>query len=109
MLSVTKRGRVCRLEGKVLGIYLRLSLSTRDGAQAEKLKNLVQAAAREGNESENWPQLRRLLPEATFVRLTEIVGYAEKPAVPPPPTCTDLVRSFSAEAGQRIAIGKFRA
>lgn len=109
MLSVTKRGRVYRLEGKVLGVYLRLSLSTRDGAQAEKLRNLVQAAAREGNDSEKWPELRRLLPEATFARLTQIVGYAEKPAPPPPPTWTDLVRSFSAEAGQRIAIGKFRA
>jgi integrase len=109
MLSVTQRGSVYRLEGKVLGVYLRLSLGTRDGREAEKLKNLVQAAAREGNDSEGWPELRRLLPESAFARLVQIVGYIEKPAPPPPPTWADLVRLFSAEAGQRIAIGRFRA
>jgi integrase len=109
MLNVTQRVRVYRLEGKVLGVYLRLTLGTRDGREAEKLKNLVQAAAREGNDSEGWPELRRLLPESAFARLAKIVGYVEKDAPPPLPTWTDLVRLFSAEAGQRIAIGNFRS
>jgi integrase/recombinase XerD len=109
MLNVTQRGRVYRLEGKVLGAYLRLTLGTRDGREAEKLKNLVQAAAREGNDSAGWAELRRLLPESAFTRLAKIVGYIEKAAPPPPPTWTDLVRLFSAEAQQRIAIGNLRA
>src|ERR1700686_1944505 len=103
MLNVTQRGRVYRLEGKVLGAYLRLTLGTRDGREAEKLKNLVQAAAREGNDSAGWPELRRLLPGSAFARLAEIVGYVEKAAPPPQWTWTDLLREFSADAVRRIA------
>ena len=62
MLSVKQRGRAYRLEGKFLGVYLRLSLDTRNGGDAEKRLNLVRAAAREGNDSEKWGELRRLLP-----------------------------------------------
>jgi hypothetical protein len=54
MLSVKQRGRAHTLEGKFLGVHLRLSLDTRNGGGAEKRLNLVQAAAREGNDSEKW-------------------------------------------------------
>jgi hypothetical protein len=74
MLSVKQRGRAHTLEGKFLGVHLRLSLDTRNGGGAEKRLNLVQAAAREGNDSEKWGELRRLLPEPTLARLAQIAG-----------------------------------
>ena len=107
MLSVRKRGRVYRLEGRALGQYVRFTLGTRDGAYAVKLKDRVQSALVDGRDSPLWPELSRLLPSNTFERLATIAGYVEKPA-PPPPTWVDLVRSFTTEAQQRIAIGKFR-
>jgi integrase len=109
MLSVKQRGRAYRLEGEFLGVYLRLSLDTRNGSDAEKRLNMIKSAEREGNDSEKWKELRRLLPEPTFARLTQIAGYVEKPAAPPPPpTWSDLVRSFTTEVRHRIAIGKMR-
>ncbi len=110
MLNVRKpkRSRVYRLEGRVCGEYVRLSLGTRDSHFAIRLKNRFESALVEGNRSELWPELRRLLPPNTFERLAALAGYVEQPAPPTPPTWADLVRSFSAEAEQRIAIGKFR-
>jgi integrase len=84
------------------------SLDTRNGGDAEKRLNLVRAAAREGHDSEKWGELRRLLPEPTFARLAQIAGYAEKPAPTPPPTWSDLVRSFTTAVRHRITIGKIR-
>ncbi len=110
MLSARKhRGRLYRLEGRVCGSYLRLSLSTRSKDFATRLKNLVESALVEGNDSKRWPEIARLLPAKAFGRLTALAGYVEKPAPPAPPTWKDLVRLFSAEATQRIAIGNFRA
>ncbi len=108
MLSVSKRGRVYRLEGKFLGVYIRLSLNTHDGDHAEKVKKKIQSAEREWNTSECWPELQKLLPMATFAKLSSIAGYTEKPPTPPPATWQDLCRSFEAECSQRVAIGKFR-
>jgi len=109
MLSVRKRRRIYRLEGRACGQYVRLSLGTRDGDYAVRLKDQVQSAMLEGSDSKLWPELRQFLPRTAFERLAALAGYAEQPAPPAPPTWADLVRSFSAEAEQRISIGKFRA
>jgi len=109
MLNVKHRGRVYRLEGKFLGVRVRISLGTRDGSHAEQVKRRIQSAEREGNTSDLWPELQKLLPGAAFAKLSGIAGYVEKTAAPPPATWQDLFRSFETECLQRIAIGKFRS
>jgi hypothetical protein len=108
MLSVKQRGLVYRLEGKFLGQYVRLSLGTRDGKYAGKLKTMIQEAASVETDGPEWPKLRQHLSPETFERLAAISGYAGKPAPPAPSTWQDLIRSFSTATKQRIAIGKLR-
>jgi integrase len=109
MLSVKQRRRVYRLEGKFLGVHVRLSLGTRDGAHAEQVKRRIQSAEREGSASDFWPELQRLLPRAAFAKLSSIAGYTERPATAPAAAWQDLFRSFETECSQRIAIGKLRS
>lgn len=92
----------------MLGRYVRVTLGTRSGEHAVRLRSRIEKACVEGPASAEWPLLQRLLPERTFQRLAAIVAYIEKPPPPPPAAWEDLVQLFSTEAQHRIAIARFR-
>ena len=107
MLSLRKRGRKYWLEGR-LGIRrIQASLGTRNHDAALLSKNRIERALVEGAASEEWPQLRKLLPETLFGKLAALVEYVEKPKQRSN-EWEDLNKAFSAESERRITLGKLR-
>ena len=66
MLSVKKRGRVYRLEGRVGRRRIRFSLDTGNREAALDRANKIERALSQGRESSLWPELRAVLPSAVF-------------------------------------------
>jgi len=107
MLKERKIGKWFRIEGRIAGERVRLTLGTcnRDNARATVAD--VERALAEGNGSALWLKLRSVLPESSFTRLAAVAGYAGR-APTPAPSWPELARLFEADIRRRIALGKFR-
>lgn len=107
MLSVRKRGRIYRLEGRVGEKRVRLSLGTRNQDAAILLANKIERALVDGKGSKLWGELFTLLPPTVFRKLAAIVGRAELPQHGSP-TWETLRCAFAGRVGHLIARGRFR-
>ena len=105
MLSVRKRGKRYRLEGRVGSRRVRFSLGTRNQDAAVLLANKIERALVDGRGSKLWGELVTLLPSSTFQRLCGVVGFTPRTEAP---TWEALIRSFTARTEHLIARGKFR-
>ena len=110
MITVRKAGPVYRGDTFIAGERLRLSLGTRNQDAAVRLASRIEKALAEGPQSAIWAELKPVLPEQTFYRLANSVGYKPPEAVSEPykPTWSDLRVRFDAYMKKRIAIGKLR-
>lgn len=107
MLSVKKRGRVYRLEGRVGRRRIRFSLDTGNREAALDRANKIERALSQGRESSLWPELRAVLPSVVFKNLAGMVGYSEVSEAERP-TWDNLRRKFFGMAEERIARDKLR-
>ena len=107
MLSVKKRGRVYRLEGRAGRRRIRFSLDTGNREAALDRANKIERALSQGRESSLWPELRAVLPSAVFKNLAGMVGYSEVSEAERP-TWDNLRRKFFGMAEERIARDKLR-
>jgi integrase len=105
MLSVTKRGNVWRIEGKLDGRYTRLSLDTRDERQAINLRNKIHEAVLLGPECKLWLDLKKVLPERTFAFFADIAGWKETIEAPAA-TWSKLLGDFTANFRRQILQGE---
>jgi site-specific recombinase XerD len=108
MLSVTKRGRVYRLEGRLGGERIQLSLGTKNHDNAVIYSRSIERALAAGPLSEEWPRLQNLLPTSVFQKLAALVGYVHQPKPRAPEWEHDLQPAFRAECERRISLGKLR-
>lgn len=106
MLGVRKRGRIYRLEGRLSGRRVRLSLSTRNHDAAILVASKVERAVVEGKSSKLWMELPAVLSPLAFRRLCEIAGRS---LLTESPTWDGLTRSFTNRTKHLMARGKFRA
>jgi integrase len=104
MLTVRKIGKSFYADLLKGSTRIRGAFGTPNKDAAYRLARKLDNALADGPDSELWLELRKLLPQATFARFAEYVGWREKQL----PTWIDLRRSFEAHLEQRIAIGKFR-
>jgi integrase len=109
MLKERKRDGWFHIEGRFGGVRIRLALDTKNREMGHLTVMDIEAALRDGGDSDRWPRLRQVLPEKTFARLADIAGYVEKPVPPSLPTWSELKQLFEADAKRRIALGRFAA
>jgi integrase len=107
MLTITKRGRIYHLAGRIGGRRLRFTLGTGSRDAAEKIRNWIEKAIIEGKDSHVWPELARTLPPRSLRHAAGVVGYSERPA-PELPTWDMLLVAFTAEMDRRVARGKLQ-
>lgn len=96
------------MHGTVAGNFIRLPLGTANKAAASKTLDDIERALSQGQNSEHWPSLKRILPANTFAALAKIVGYVEPEPVPvvAVKTWADLKATFTVKMQQRITLGK---
>ncbi len=104
MLSVRKRGKFYRLEGRISGQRIRVALGTRHHDAAMLMSNRIERAFSEGGESALWPEIQRALPKPSFKTLARVSGYVEK-ASPDISTWEELMRDFRANDQIDLAQG----
>jgi hypothetical protein len=104
MLNVHKRGRTYHLDLRTGIIRVRCSLGTKNQDAARRLAHRLEIALSEGGDSSVWPELKTLLPPATYVRLARFVGVRERQSL----TWGDLQEAFVAHMEQRTKIGKLQ-
>lgn len=107
MLTVRKAGNVYRADTWIDNNRVRLSLGTRNHDAAQRLASRIEKALSEGSRSELWAELKAVLPDLTFARLADSVGYVP-PKIEAPKTWSDLRTRFEAHMQERIALRKFR-
>lgn len=110
MLTVRKAGNIYRGDTLIEGKRVRLSLGTRNQDAAHRLASRIEKALAEGSSSAIWEELKPVLPEYTFQRLSASVGYVapEKHPEKPKPTWSNVRASFEAYMRKRIALSKLR-
>ena len=110
MLTVRKAGNVYRGDTFIDGRRTRLSLGTRNQDAAQRLASRVEKALAEGSKSELWEELKAVLPEFTFKRLADSVGYIppQKQPQKPEPTWVSLRSCFEGYMEKGIALGNLR-
>jgi integrase len=104
-LCIVKRGKKYQISGSSSGKRIRISLGTANESCAADTKRNIENAITRGNDSQFWPELRRILPPQSFRTLAAIAGYKE-PTVPVIPTWRDLRAAFMLQMNNRVAIGK---
>jgi integrase len=104
MLKIYKRGHAYHIDFRTGVIRARCSLGTKNQDAACRLVHRLEIALSEGGDSLLWPELKKLLPHSTYVRLARLVGVKERQSL----TWSDLRAAFSAHMEQRINIGKFQ-
>jgi integrase len=104
-LFIVKRGKKYQVAGSSGGKRIRISLGTANESYAADIKRNIENAIVRGNDSQFWPELRRILPPQSFRTLAAIAGYKE-PTVSAIPTWTELRAAFSLHMNNRVAIGK---
>jgi integrase len=103
--SIVQRGKRYQLAGCSGGRRIRVSLGTANESYAADLKRDIVNALTRGNDSQFWPEIKRVLSPQSFRTLAEIAGYKE-PTVPAIPTWKELRAAFTLQMNQRVAIGK---
>jgi integrase len=104
MLNVHKRGHAYHIDFRTGVIRVRCSLGTRNQDAACRLVHRLEIALAEGGDSLLWPELKKLLPDSTYLRFAQLVGVKEKQSL----TWTDVQEAFKAHMEQRIKIGRFQ-
>src|SRR5690242_1400991 len=96
MFRVRKVGATYRGDTCIGGKRVRLSLGTRNQDAAQRLASRLERALSEGSKSQLWEELRSVLPEYTFQRLSASVGYAPPAKEPekPKPIWSNMRASF---------------
>jgi integrase len=107
MMTVRKRGKVCRIEGSIGDKRVRLSLGTRNADHAHLLANRIERALSEGSQCILWSQLGAVLPPRTFLVLAAFVGWIE-PHEKPERTWAELSTAFECWMGQRTALNRLQ-
>jgi integrase len=110
MFRVRKAGHVYRGDTSILGVRVRLSLGTRNQDAAYRLASRIEKALADGSSSEIWEELRAVLPEFTFKKLADSIGYVppQKKEDIPKPTWSNLRGSFEAYMQKRTALNRLR-
>jgi len=110
-MDIRQRGPFYRLEGRIRGQRVRLSLRTKSRDHATSIRKRVEEVLAEGNESKAWEQLSNVLPRPAFQKLASLTGYIEPgPQVKPEaPTWEMLLALHNAHCEQRIARNEMRA
>lgn len=110
MITVRKAGTVYRGDMTLAGERVRLSLGTRNQDAAMRLASRIDKALAEGSQSAIWAELRPVLPEQTFKRFADSVGYKppEPVAEPYRMTWNDVRERFKEHMEKRMSIGKLR-
>ncbi len=107
-LFIVKRGRVWQLAGSYAGKRIRISLGTANESFATDIKRNIENAIIRGNDSQYWPELRRILPPQSFRTLAATAEYTE-PVIPATPTWLELRTAFGLHMNYRVAISKLAA
>jgi site-specific recombinase XerD len=102
MLKVRPRGRSYQVDFWTNDARLRGSLGTRNRDAAIRLGHRLEAAICEGEDSNLWTELKKVLPHSTYTLFAKLIGVREKRV----PMWDDLRQVFLAHLNQRIAIEK---
>jgi integrase len=104
-MKVYKRASKIHFGGYIGGKRFRISLGTANESRAADLKRNIENAISRGNDSQFWPELRRVLPPQSFRTIAMLVGYQEPIAVSPL-EWKDLHAAYTLRLRQQIALGK---
>src|SRR5271154_967724 len=104
-LEVVKRGLKQHLDGYIGGKRFRVSLGTANEARAADLRRNIENTILRGNDSQFWPELRRVLPPQSFRALAQLTGYQE-PIAATPLLWKELRAAHALRLRQQIALGK---
>ena len=109
-MDISQRGPFYRLEGRIRGQRVRLSLRTKSRCHATSIRKRVEEMLAEGNESRAWEQLSNVLPRPAFQKLASLTGYIEPglQVKPEAPTWGMLLAAFNAEGERQVATGRIR-
>ena len=110
-MDIRQRGPFYRLEGRIRGQRVRLSLRTKSRDHATSIRKRVEEVLAEGNESKAWEQLSNVLPRPAFQKLASLTGYTEPGSQVKPEATTweILLALYNAHCEQRIARNEMRA
>jgi integrase len=110
MMTLRKRGKSFFADYRTGAVRVRGSLGTRNQDAARKLVHRLETALSQGPTSDLWPELKKALPDSTFLRFANHIGFKEeKKEELTLPTWRDLREAFEAHLAQRVAIDKLRA
>ncbi len=102
MIQLRKRGRTCHADYMIGRKHVvRGTLGTRREDVALRLAHRLEIAIAEGPGSSVWPEIAKVLPQATYRRFAHHIGVQEKFVA----TWAELRKTYEAYLDQRLAIG----
>jgi integrase len=104
MLTLRKRGRAYHLDGLMGKFRVRGALGTGSQESARQLLHKLERAISNGPDSSEWPELKVILPPATYVRIANLLGVKLKQE----PTWAELRESFKTHLAQQVFIGNIQ-